>query len=1036
MAPGTYKVGVETFGTDFAMQMYNNKGWDDADPVTVLSGQDTPNINFSLQTASVITGNITDGTQPLGNVFVDAFDFDTGFWAGYGQSDAGGTYTVSVRPGRYKLGTFALEQGFADEFYNDQSTSEMANLVTVPQDGISGIDFVLTRGGSISGNVGAAGAGGLANIDVNAFEFNSDLWIRGTMTAGSGNYTIDGLPAGTYRLWAFDPSGVYPSEFYDGADGATAWNLSIPVTIAANEDNVPNINFTFSQGGKILGRVTDGTSGLGTIAVEAYEFDTGQWSNNTDTDSQGDYAIILPAGTYQLRAFDPGGTFTASYFGVGTVSSWHEAGSVTVTSGQDTPNINFTLAQGLSISGKVTDDTNKPLKGIDIEIFDFDTEAWIDSNVTDEDGNYKLTAGAGKYRVGAFPSDPRFTNAFYNNVSSWNEASPVSVTASSNVQNINFRLFEGGEIAGKVINTDNNPLPGINVQIFNFDTDSWVNDRITDSNGDFSITVPAGRYRLKALSLDITTSVSGEFYDDKTRWDDATIVTVVNGQTTNLNDIVLGTGQSVAGHVLDTQDAAVSGAVIDIFDYDTDSWVDSTVTNKEGLYALKGVKDGSYRLMVSPPPGGNLAVIFFDNASVWDNAKRLDVASADLVNINLTLPVGGLIAGNITDITNGDAIAGIEVSVHDLETGAWVNNGITDGTGSYSIEVLPGTYLVRTDASGKGFVDEFFDNTTELDLAKPVIVTTAKAGNANFQLAHAGKIKGKVIDTNAVGISGARVNAHNFDTGAWTNVSVTESSGAFSISLPSGRYWVQVKAPGGSNFVDEFYNDVTDLNSVTAVSVTSPEDNAIGNITLSTGRGFITGSVMGTNTTPLEGIKVNVIDSNTNLQAGFDLTNANGNYTVSAIPGSYLVFTSSKGTSTTFVDEFFDNVTTVGSATAVNVVSGVTQTVGFVLDTGRNIKGRVRSKADLTPLAGVEVQAFLFDTARKVEGDKTDSDGNYSIRVPNGTYRVWAFPKNVKVGNTTFKSQFFSNTESFDAAKNVIISNEDKTGVDFDLAAQ
>ena len=1046
VAPGGYKVQVDAFGTSFAPEFYNDKGWDNANQVEVVAGQDTLNIDFTLVTASLITGNITDGTNPVPDVFVDVFDSD-GFWVNFGQSDASGTYTVGVAPGTYMVGTFALYQGFADQFFNGKSSLETADPVTVPQEGVSGINFELTRGGSISGDVAPDTAG----LEIQALEFNTGIFVSNGITAANGNYTITGLPAGNYRVFANDPAGAFPSQYYNGV---TSWALATSVA-TTNGGTTTAINFTLTAGGSISGAVT--APGAGTITVEAYEFNTGLWINSDDVTAGGNYKIPLANGNYRLRAFDPGGTVTAEYFD--NVTSWNEAASVNVASDMDTPDKDFTLSQGSSISGGVKDDKNKLMKGIEINVFAFNTDAWINGADTDENGKYNIPVAAGKYRVMAIPSDPTFTTVFYQkekgNVSSWNEASPVSVSDGNSATNINFKLSKGGTISGNVKDSTNNNLSKINVQVFDFDKDSWVNDATTDLSGDYSIAVPFGKYRVWALPMDAASNVSSEFFDDKTTWDQATAVDVsASANATNIN-FALSTGKEISGNVTDSSSPPnpISGATIDIFDFDAGDWIKSAVSDTSGAYAIQGVLDGDYRAQASPSEGTTtvFAASFFENASNWDGAKRLTVAGADRTNINFTLSSGGKIEGGISNETTGSPISGVEVNAFDFDTGVWVNNGVTDGTGNYAIQVPAGIYMVRTTAKATGFADEFFDNTTEVTKAKPVTVTTTIDAKANFKLTDAGKITGVVKDSNGAAIQGSQVNAFDFNTNAWTGQASTDSNGAFFINLPgvtttATNYRLQIKGPAGSDFIEEFYNNTTDFNQATPVSVTVPNTTTLSSdINLAEGRGFITGQVTGTGTVsgPLEGIKIKIVEAGTssaNLERASGFTSTNGNYTISLAPGSYLLRTASEGTTTAYVEQFFNNVTTIGSATAVTVLTGVTQTANFVLNTGKFIKGRVKSAADSVPLAGVEVHAFKFNTTTKeatwTRSNKTDSSGNYKIIVPDDTYRVFASSNNVTLGIiTSFKSQFFDKKDNIDQAGNVIVSGTDTPNVDFDLTS-
>lgn len=1012
--PGGYKVEVDTFGTEFKQIFFDNKDWDSANEVLVSKGEDTLSIDFVLSQASFITGIVTDGTNPLSGIFLDVFNFDTGTWVNFTETGDGGTYTVSVREGNYKIEAIGVEQGFSNEFFDDKAIDTADSIVVLEGETKSGVDFVLSSGGSISGVV-SFGDQLLDGIEVNAFEFGSDILINGTVTV-NGAYMIDGLPEGNYRLWAFDAESNFQSQFYDGVSKK---NLAISVT-TINGANTPDVNFDLKQGGFVNGKVTDTNDvGQNSITVEAYEAGTGQWINSSDSNVDGNYSIILPSGIYNLRAVDVGGTFTASYFDNAT--SVIDAEPVTVVDAESTNDINFSLTTGSFIAGEVKDDKNKLLKGIKIDVFDFNTEEWITSTVTRKDGKYRVSVSTGSYLVSVIPDNPRFVSAFYNNVSTWNSASPISVTEVKNAENINFRLLtNGGIITGIVRDDTGTVLSNIIVQTFGFETELWANEDVTNSNGVFSLTVQPGRYRIRALPLDSSSNISSEFFNNKEDLNLADAVTVTAGETLALDDIELSTGNAVSGTVLNSESLPVSGAKVDVFIFDTGSWVISSITDKQGKYTINGLFTGDYKIKVSSPPDINLAGEFFDDSSNWDGAKRVTIDSVDIDGINFTLSPSSLIAGKVVEDETGNPISGIQVDVFEFDTGAWVNNDVTDGFGNYTIHLKPGVYIVRSAASGVNFVDEFFNGVLSLNKAKAVVVSADINAITDFRLSKGATLNGKIVDNNNAGIAGSNVDAFNFDDDSWVNNDLTDSDGAFSVSLPNGRYRLKIKSPIGSDFIDRSLDDI--------IEVDNNENLVLDDIILLKGRGAFKGTVKSNNGEVLEGVNVIVRESETADVAGSGFTNINGEYNISVSPGNYRVGAFSVDLSEAFINKYFDDVLTWVDAKVVSINSGDVQTIDFKLDSSACISGRVLNSIDLTSLVGFEVNAFQSDTKQWISSDKTDENGNYSICLPNGIYKIW-----VSNTNSEFKSQFFSNTEDIEKSKDIILSGEDITGIDLKL---
>lgn len=193
-----------------------------------------------------ISGTVTDDIgDPLQGVCVTAFGSDGAQEQNTGRSDLNGDYTIaSLEPDSYviRFGICVPLRGenFGTEFYDDEDSPEDATPVTVIGSvNTSAIDAELAPGGSISGTITDTNGRQLIGICVQAF--NASGAQVGFAFLGDGDYQVDGLGAGDYRLKfsdcaRFNPFTVIP-EFYDNQE-TLAEATPVPVTAGSTTTGI------------------------------------------------------------------------------------------------------------------------------------------------------------------------------------------------------------------------------------------------------------------------------------------------------------------------------------------------------------------------------------------------------------------------------------------------------------------------------------------------------------------------------------------------------------------------------------------------------------------------------------------------------------------------------------------------------------------------------------------------------------------------------------------------------------------------------
>jgi hypothetical protein len=158
-----------------------------------------------------------------------------------------GEYTISgLMPGSYKVEFWPHREGLnlITQFYNDKPSFATADVVTVTGGApLTGVDAELREGGRIAGTVTDASThAGVGEIIVCAFESISEAGAC-TLTAAGGQYTIAGLPSGSYEV-VFAPNfeeeelpGTYITQYYNDKPTFATADL-VSVTVPATTSNI------------------------------------------------------------------------------------------------------------------------------------------------------------------------------------------------------------------------------------------------------------------------------------------------------------------------------------------------------------------------------------------------------------------------------------------------------------------------------------------------------------------------------------------------------------------------------------------------------------------------------------------------------------------------------------------------------------------------------------------------------------------------------------------------------------------------------
>ncbi|MEZ4664360.1 MAG: carboxypeptidase-like regulatory domain-containing protein [Caldilineaceae bacterium] len=510
---------------------------DSATIIELTANQTRTDINAQLEKLGTISGHVTvAGGTPLANTQIEVYVFAAccGYWVSFGtfSADSNGDYTITgLEPNTYRLNfrDSAFPPAYQQEYYADAADVDSATDIPVGDgEDITGIDAELAKLGTISGRVTDASSNPIANIRADLYQFDNffGFWnsLYAVYTDGNGDYTISGVPAGTFRVGFFDENFpvFYSNEFYNDAENV---DTAADIAVALGQD-VTGIDVQLAKLGSIAGRVTDKDGNpVENFSVSIYENDA--FLNNATTDGNGEYILAgLKTGTYKIgygtNYFVPGfSIYQPEYYNDALTLA--TATAIPVGEGEDVIGIDAQLANLGSISGRVTDEAGNPLSFIQVLVYAASDVGCCnpETTQTNNDGQYTVTGlPTASYRIQFDDSFSRvYETEYYSDALTSEAATLVEVALSQDVTGIDARLAKFGTLSGKVTDESGNPLSNIAVTLYQQETDpccigNWYSrfTNYSDQDGVYSFgELTAGKYRLHFSEFSSHPSISMSF---------------------------------------------------------------------------------------------------------------------------------------------------------------------------------------------------------------------------------------------------------------------------------------------------------------------------------------------------------------------------------------------------------------------------------------------------------------------------------------------------------------------------------------------
>ncbi|MEK7830090.1 MAG: carboxypeptidase-like regulatory domain-containing protein [Acidobacteriota bacterium] len=474
-------------------------------------------------------------------------------------------------------------------------------------------------------------------------------------------------------------------------------------------------------------------------------------------------------GVYRFAAVAAGGfrvmPLTETFVVTGTAPGFGGAGkAVNVTEGQAVSQIDFALARGGVITGKVTDGNDRPIIAERISLTMVNetgqpvpafggNRAGLE---TDDRGVYRAYGlPAGRYLVSAGndggnrigPGQVRRANyqrTYHPSATEEAEAQIVEVTAGNEVEGINIRLsvpMKAYAVTGRAVDAQSGqPVQSVTISVSKMaragrggQPAGPANSGTTNEKGEFRITgLLPGTYSASVPAANFSggTATSSEFYSEPASFE-------ITGDDTTGVEIKVNRGASITGAVFieGTNDPTVIGSLSQLMIFAnsrsgqpqqrqtpgqaqgqqqgggvTSGRNSFSQVGRDGMFRVSGLAPGIVRLNVNGGgfSGGAFKLIRIERNGTPINGDVEVTSGEQVAGIRIVVGYGSAVIQGRVLVNGGPSPTGwqVRVSARQLNPSAATGGSPSPRVspdGQFKIEnLLPGTYEVRATANRQG----------------------------------------------------------------------------------------------------------------------------------------------------------------------------------------------------------------------------------------------------------------------------------------------------------------------------------------------
>jgi hypothetical protein len=355
--------------------------------------------------------------------------------------------------------------------------------------------------------------------------------------------------------------------------------------------------------------------------------------------------------------------------------------------------------------------------------------------------------------------------------------------------------------------------------------------------------IAPGQYKVYFYDYDNTTgdNVEPDYYGDNgaDNIQAAALVPVTSATTTTLNPVALHAGATITGTLSDPNYASETSGGESIAAYPVSTGAVPDPNFFRETWAVSGVPTGSEAYTISGLPAGTYKLEFggsgtnFSLTDAWlgssglsysqKNAAQIAVAAGASVPENIAVPAAATISGTVTGPSgpvSGEYVFAFDGLHDDAE------DTTTQGDGTYTMQVLPGTYKVQFgDVPSMNLAGTWYGGSTFASAGAVTLAAGQVGTNINATLGVGATISGSVASgqggTPLGGMTVELVDAQGIEVEA----AVTQPDGTYTMTdVPAGTWYVEFlggEADNGTFYAGQFLGGTLTEFGAQALTVTA-----------------------------------------------------------------------------------------------------------------------------------------------------------------------------------------------------------------------